>query len=144
MHELGLCDAMLRMMDKILTEEEPGAFSIRRVVLEIGELSGVVPRFMEESWKAVARGTRYADAVLEIRTEPGYADCLDCGAHVRPAESGFKCPECGGEKLKPVSGIDMTIRSIEVCEEEPQSDFRREGTELDPAGVPDKPMEAEE
>ena len=50
MHELGLCDAMLRMMDKILTEEEPGAFSIRRVVLEIGELSGVVPRFMEESW----------------------------------------------------------------------------------------------
>ena len=41
MHELGLCDAMLRMMDKILTEEEPGAFSIRRVVLEIGELSGV-------------------------------------------------------------------------------------------------------
>ena len=103
MHELGLCDAMLKMMDQILEKEGSAACRVRRVVLEIGELSGVVPHFMEESWSTV----------------PGYADCLDCKAHFRPAQSGFRCPECGGGKLKPVSGIDMTVKSIEVWDEEP-------------------------
>lgn len=119
MHELGLCDAMLKMMDQILEKEDSAACRVRRVVLEIGELSGVVPHFMEESWKAVTDRTHYADALLEISTVPGYADCLDCKAHFRPAQSGFKCPECGGGKLKPISGIDMTVKSIEVWDEEP-------------------------
>ena len=118
MHELGLCDAMLQMMDQILENDVSAAFMVRRFVLENGELSGVVPHFMEESWKAVTDRTHYADALLEISTVPGYADCLDCGTHLRPAQSGFKCPECGGGKLKPVSGIDMTVRSIEVWDEE--------------------------
>lgn len=117
MHELGLCDAMLKMIDKILEDKESASCEVRKVVLEIGELSGVVPRFLEESWRAVTDRTVYANTVMEIQIQPGYADCLDCHAHFRPAESGFKCPTCGGEKLKPVSGIDMTIQSIEVCEE---------------------------
>lgn len=118
MHELGLCDAMLKMMDQILENDGSAACRVRRVVLEIGELSGVVPHFMEESWKAVTDRTLYADVQLDICTVPGYADCLDCGAHLRPVQSGFRCPECGGGKLKPASGTDMTIQSIEVWEEE--------------------------
>ena len=53
MHELGLCDAMLKTIRHVLAEEKVETGEVRRIVLEIGELSGVVPRFMEESWKAV-------------------------------------------------------------------------------------------
>lgn len=118
MHELGLCDAMLKMIDHILEDEDAEDCRVGRVVLEIGELSGVVPHFLEESWQAVTDRTPYADTLLEIRILAGYADCLDCGTHFRPTESDLRCPACGGGKLKPVSGMDMTIRSIEVCEEQ--------------------------
>lgn len=144
MHELGLCDAMLRMMDKILAEEGSGGSRVRRVVLEIGELSGVVPRFMEESWKAVTDRTHYAHTLLEIRTVPGYADCLDCRARVRPAQSGFRCPDCGGEKLKPVSGTDMTVQSIEVWDEAQQTDIRQGGSDPGCGAYSDKMIETEE
>lgn len=118
MHELGLCDAMLKMIGKILGEEGAGPYKVEKVVLEVGELSGVVPHFMEESWRAVVERTPYEGAALEIRMLPGYADCMECSAHFRPTQCGFVCPECGGEKLKPVSGTDMTIQSVEISEGE--------------------------
>ena len=118
MHELGLCDAMLKTIRHVLAEEKVETGEVRRIVPEIGELSGVVPRFMEESWKAVIDRTPYADVALEIQMLPGYADCLDCSAHFRPTENDFQCPVCGGTKLKPVSGTDMMIQSIEVGETE--------------------------
>ena len=64
MHELGLCDALLRMVDGIVAEEKLTA--VHKITLEIGELSGVVPRFMTDCWTAVADGTRYAQTALVI------------------------------------------------------------------------------
>lgn len=112
MHELGLADAMIKMMDKILDEEEmTGA---NKVVLEIGELSGVVPKFMEDCWQAVISGTRYQDTYLQLENVPGIARCLDCGEDFRAVETDFKCPVCKGQKLMPLSGKDMTIKEIEA------------------------------
>ena len=68
MHELGLCDALLRMVDGIVAEEKLTA--VHKITLEIGELSGVVPRFMTDCWTAVADGTRYAQTALVIETVP--------------------------------------------------------------------------
>ena len=55
MHELGLCDAMLRMVRGIMKEE--ALTEIRRITIEVGTLSGVVPAYMEDCWEAVADGT---------------------------------------------------------------------------------------
>jgi hydrogenase nickel incorporation protein HypA/HybF len=56
MHELGLCDALLRMIRKILADEED-VTRVSRVTLEVGELSGVLPRYMYDCWEAVIDGT---------------------------------------------------------------------------------------
>lgn len=112
MHELGLCDAVVRIMDDMLRKEAMEGAS--RVVLEIGELSGVVASFMETSWTAVTVGTKYESTELQIEMIPGIAECMNCGKKVRAAMYDLKCPYCGSEKLKPVSGTDMTIREIEA------------------------------
>lgn len=112
MHELGIADAIIKMMDKILKEEEmTGA---NKIVLEIGELSGVVPKFMDDCWGAVVAGTKYENTALEMEIVPGIARCLDCGSDFRAAETDFKCPECGSEKVMPMFGRDMTIKEIEA------------------------------
>ena len=104
MHELGLCDAIVKMADEILKEEK--VEGVNKIVLEIGELS----------WKAVTSGTKYEDTELEMEMIPGIARCMDCNKECRAALYDLKCPFCHSEKLAPVSGTDMTIKQIEVYE----------------------------
>lgn len=114
MHELGLCDALLRMVDGILAEET--LTDVNKITLEIGELSGVIPQFMTDCWAAVADGTRYAQTQLVIETVPGTARCEDCRAEFRVNLDDLRCPVCHGNRLTPISGKDMTIKEIEVNE----------------------------
>ena len=114
MHELGLCDAIVKMADEILKEEK--VEGVNKIVLEIGELSGVAAAFMETSWKAVTSGTKYEDTELEMEMIPGIARCMDCNKECRAALYDLKCPFCHSDKLAPVSGTDMTIKQIEVYE----------------------------
>ncbi len=112
MHELGLTDAMVRMLEGILEKEHlEGA---RSVTVEVGELSGVVPKFLSECWDAVVPGTRFSDTVLKIETVPGLAKCQDCGELCRAALNDLRCSNCGSAKLLPMSGRDMTIKELEA------------------------------
>ena len=111
MHELGLCDALLRKVRQIAEESE--LEGINSVTLEVGTLSGVIPRFMADCWEAVIDGTPYAETELIIRSVPGMARCEDCQAVFEADLDNLTCPHCGGQKLTPVSGRELTILEIE-------------------------------
>ena len=112
MHELGLCDALLRMVKKIVAEEE--LEHVSKITLEVGDLSGVLPHYMLDCWQAVIDGTDYADTELVCETVPGTARCLDCEVEFRADVNNLRCPFCNGNKLMPLTGTDMTIREIEA------------------------------
>lgn len=118
MHEMGLMDAVLRMVDRIRREQQLGP--VRKITLEVGELSGVVPRFLEECYEAVAAGTPFEGTELALEIVPGLARCEDCRNEFRPAGDVLRCPACRGEKLTPIAGKDMTIKEIEVFDPEEQ------------------------
>lgn len=112
MHELGLCDALLRLVKDVAVKEELS--SVQKITLEIGELSGVVPAYMSDCWTAVIDGTEYEDTILEIETVPGIARCLDCEKEFRVDLNSLRCPFCQSDKLMPISGNDMTLKEIEA------------------------------
>ena len=112
MHELGLADALVKMVDKLAKEES--AEKVISVTISIGDLSGVVPHFMADAWEAVTDGTAYEGVPLNIETIPGIAQCAECGEQFRVDTKRMRCPSCGGVKLVPVSGRDMTIEEIDV------------------------------
>ena len=110
MHELGICDALRKMVSRIAAEE--GADKVTSITVEVGTLSGVVPRFLADGWDAVTDGTPLEGTVMHIETINGTAECLDCGA-VFPADlSDLRCPECRGAKLTPLTGRDLTLKEI--------------------------------
>ena len=111
MHELGLCDALLKKVDQIARESE--LEGVNSISLDIGTLSGVIPRIMSDCWEAVIDGTPYADTKLFVRSVPGEAECLDCGAVFEADLENLVCPSCKSLKLNPLSGRDMTITEIE-------------------------------
>lgn len=111
MHELGLADAILKTVDRVAGEEDGTVLS---VTVEVGDLSGVVPRFLEDAWNAVRDNTSYAQVILKLHPVPATAKCESCGKVFVVNPDDLRCPDCGSGLLTPLSGRDMIITEIEV------------------------------
>ena len=110
MHELGICDALLKMVRSIAEEE--ALEEISRITVEVGSLSGVVPAYMSDCWEAVTDGTELAEVEFVVEELEGTARCLDCGEEFPADANRLCCPSCGGEKLTPLTGRDLTLKEI--------------------------------
>ena len=121
MHELGIADAMVKTIDRILAEQAPGA-AVKTVTVELGQLSGVVERFLYDAWRAVTDGTAYEKTILRIHPVPAMARCEDCGAIFVVNPEDLRCPDCRSDKLTPISGQDLTLAQIEVDEPDTEED----------------------
>ena len=104
MHELGICDALLKMLRNVAEEEQ--LENVQSITVEVGTLSGVVPRFLSDCWQAV----NAVDMIVE--TVEGEAQCIECGERFVADLERLRCPNCGGNKLTPVSGTDLTLKEI--------------------------------
>ena len=110
MHELGICDALLRMVRGIMKDEELDAVS--RITVEVGSLSGVVPRFLADCWVAVAENTELEETEFVIEELAGTAKCLDCEEEFTADLNDLRCPKCHSSKLTPLTGRDLTLKEI--------------------------------
>lgn len=113
MHELGLMDAVIRTVGRIVKEEN--LTQVRRIVLEVGELSGVVPHFLTDCYKAVVADTEYENTELALEFIPGIARCNECHIEFKINVEELCCPLCKGKNLTPIEGKDLTIKEIEAC-----------------------------
>lgn len=89
-----------------------GAARVESIRLRVGELSGIVPRCLEEFFPAAAAGTRSEGARLDIEPLPARIKCPDCGYEGRP--HGALCPVCGGSSFRLVAGREFYVESMEV------------------------------
>ncbi|MBQ5405983.1 MAG: hydrogenase maturation nickel metallochaperone HypA [Oscillospiraceae bacterium] len=110
MHELGICDALLKMVRGIMKDEE--LTEIESITVEVGSLSGVMPSFLADCWVAVADGTELQETEFVIEELAGTASCMDCGAEFTADLNDLRCPKCRGNKLMPLTGRDLTLKEI--------------------------------
>jgi hydrogenase nickel incorporation protein HypA/HybF len=110
MHELGIS----RNIVAIVGEAAQGK-CVRRVVLEIGELSGVLADAVAFCFDVVAQGTSAHGATLDIRRIAGCARCLECNAEFATPSLLTPCG-CGSRRLVRLRGEELNIKSIEVEE----------------------------
>ena len=102
MHEMTL--AIQAIKSVVEFAEENGIEEIDTVVLEIGELSLVVPEYMEEAWYAAVPRTMLANSRLRIDTVPGNGICLDCGEVYNIVQEKGRCPKCGSDRKDALCG----------------------------------------
>lgn len=50
MHELGLVYQVVKTVDEVVKKN--GLAEVDEIVLQVGEMSDVVPKFLEEAWAA--------------------------------------------------------------------------------------------
>jgi|SRR5208282_3702792 len=109
MHELGITQEIVA----IVAERSNGA-QVRRVVLEIGKLSAVLPDAIRFCFDLCSEGTVAEGAQLDIIELPGRARCRACAGAVLLEQPFGQCP-CGCSDLEWLAGEELRIKEMEVA-----------------------------
>ena len=96
MHELGVTFHIMDHLEKVAKENE--VEKIRKVVLELGEVSTVIESYLQNCWT----------------TLPAITYCEDCRKTYPTVEHGKICPHCGSEHTYLLQGSEFNIKEIEV------------------------------
>ena len=110
MHELSIVASMVDTVQRIA--EEQHLTKVDTIVLEIGELSGIVPEFVAQCFPMVTYKTTLRDTRLRLLTAPGNGKCRDCGGTYHINDNRGICPFCGSIAYDVVSGQDFMIKEL--------------------------------
>lgn len=116
MHEIGIVRQLVRTVTDFAAENQ--VREVCEVVVDCGELSLVIPEYLQELYPAVAKGSILEKAKLTVHMVPGLAECEDCDEIFNVVECKGYCPNCGSFDKTVLSGKDFTIREILVPTEE--------------------------
>ena len=112
MHEIGIVKNVIKTVQDYAAEN--GVDKVSEIVMSVGELSLVVPDYLERLYPVVVKGTEFEDTKLVVETVPGLAECDDCDAIYNVVECEGICPDCGSQSKTVLSGKDCTIKEIHV------------------------------
>ena len=110
MHELGITQEIVA----IAAEAAQGR-RVKRVTVEVGQFSGVVPAALAFCFDVVAKGTILGEAVLDIEEIPGRLRCNSCGADFSSPDLLALCA-CGSHDTSRIGGDELLVRKMEVEE----------------------------
>ena len=112
MHEMSIA---LSIVDIVAEEaRREGATSVRQVVVEVGELSGVMPEALAFCYDEATCGTGAEGSKLVIEPVKAEALCRECHERFAPSYRVFTCPFCEGLDCVVVAGEELAVTSMEV------------------------------
>jgi hydrogenase nickel incorporation protein HypA/HybF len=109
MHEMSITQSVVE-----ICEAHAGGRRVTDVVLEIGELSGVVPDSIEFCFEACSKGTLLEGARLTLEIVPGVGSCPSCGLEIAITSLFTPCPGCGAFGLTVLSGEELRVKELEL------------------------------
>ena len=118
MHELGIVFEIQKRVSAVAEENGLELRDIASVVVEVGEASTIVPRYLKECWPAATDGTEMESATLEVELIVAEVECKKCGAVYEYLKNNRVCPKCGAWECVMVTGQEFNIKEIVVYEED--------------------------
>lgn len=113
MHELGIVTYVAKSVTRIA--EENDVKKVAAVILEIGEVSGIVGEYLADCWNYFKK--RYpvlTEAELQYETRSAVTYCEACKKEYPTVQYGRICPNCGSEKTYLLTGNECNIRELKV------------------------------
>ena len=114
MHEIGIVRSMCKTV--LDYARENNIQQISEIVCQIGELSLVIPQYVEELYPVVAAGTALENTKLVLELVPGLAECRECDEIFTVVQYEGSCPNCGSFEKDVLSGEDFNIKEIHIPE----------------------------
>lgn len=110
MHELGIVYEVINIVDRFVVDNN--LTNVDKIVLEVGELSQAIPRFIEECYPAAVSETPYEETKLEIIVLPAEGRCRNCEEIYNVINHRKICPKCKEESYDLISGQEFNIKEI--------------------------------
>lgn len=112
MHELGVLIEIVKRVEQIAEEQE--ITNVESLVLQVGELSAMIPSYLQDLYPAAVDQTILEGSTLTIEVIPGNGKCLECSQVFRLLETKGVCPSCGEKNFDLLSGKEFIIKEV-VC-----------------------------
>lgn len=109
-HELGVVIEVVNTVERFA--QANNVSRIDSLVLQIGEMSSMVPKYIEAVYPAAIEGTILADAELIIEVLPANGMCRDCKRVYHLTETKGVCPSCSSKNPEILSGREFMIKEI--------------------------------
>ena len=113
MHEVGVMIEVVKTVENFARGN--GVTKIQTLVLQIGELSSTIPKYVEACYPAAVEGTLLQDTELKIEILPGNAICKECNKVFNLIENNNTCPNCESKHWEILCGKEFMIKEIVAC-----------------------------
>jgi len=113
LHEIGVVFEIIKTVETFARKN--GVTNIDTVVLQIGELSSMIPKYVEACYPAAVEGTLLQNTKLVIEILPGNAICKKCNKVFNLLENNSKCPSCKSKDWEILCGKEFMIKEIIAC-----------------------------
>jgi hydrogenase nickel incorporation protein HypA/HybF len=114
LHELSICQSMIRVVDATM-KDHPGT-RLRKIFVDVGRASTVEPILLKDAFEIATTGGPYEGTELVINEIPFVGRCRSCGKSFGYQEFALGCPSCGSTSVEIESGLELSIKEIEVDE----------------------------
>lgn len=112
LHELGVVIEVVKTVEKIAIKQQ--LTNIDTIVLQIGELSSMIPKYIEACFPAAVDGTMMENTKLEIQILSANALCKECRKVFNIPKNRGTCPICSSTKWEMLSGKEFMIKEIKA------------------------------
>ena len=119
MHEIAIANSILESV-RAEMKRHPKSVA-RKITVRVGRLAAVDPDALRFSFEVLAQETELESLELEIEVCLPRCRCPDCNFEFDVIEFDSRCPQCGGEKTRYVSGDQLELSSLELEDYEPST-----------------------
>jgi hydrogenase nickel incorporation protein HypA/HybF len=110
MHELGIVINIVKQMEDYMLENN--LTKIEKIVLQVGKLSEIYPRFLLDVFPIAVENTKLAQTQLIIEETIGIGQCKECDFAFDLIENNNECPICGSKQFSIISGREFLIKEL--------------------------------
>ena len=111
MHELSITTEVVNIVSNRLKEWDYP--KVKRVVVEVGKLTAILPDAMLFCFDLCSKGTPVEGATLNIIEVAAHGLCKSCSREIRSEQPYVLC-ECGSADIDWRSGQELRIKELEV------------------------------
>ena len=135
MHELGIVFYIIKDVKE--AADQNNVKKINSVTMELGEVSTVIPYYLEDCWKWAVKkeGPLLNEAKLVIEQIPAVTYCEGCGKEYPTVANGKTCPYCKSDKTYLLRGNEVMIKEVEAVNSDGDELVGESGIEQESRGV---------